>query len=77
MEIKKELKEYLLADKIKAIISIIIWFLILFYILYKIIVGGVNSLKIIDWILGCVGVLFIVYGLFRFCDSRKKLKELQ
>ena len=77
MDIKEELRNRLVADKITTLITTVIWVLIIGYIICSNIVSGIICLKKSDWIIIVVGILCIAYELFRFFSYRKKLKELE
>ena len=77
MDVKKEYKDHLMAQKIVAVLMIIIGGAILVHILYRALTVGIQNISLSNWIIGGVCISAIVFEIFSFRFSAKKLKELE
>ena len=77
MDTKQELRKHFIAQRVMAIIIMIIWLFIYVFLVSKVLTQGTGHLEISDWVFGCIGILIVVFEIFRFRSSGKNLKALK
>lgn len=76
MDIKKELKNQFVGQRIAAIMSLIVCLFIPVLTLRNV-PRGIEHVEKSDWIIAGLGVVLIVFWLYRLRGIRKKMRELE
>lgn len=76
MDVKQELKNQFAAQRIAAIMSLIVCLFIPVLALHNI-PRGIEHVKRSDWIIAGAGVVLMVFELYRLREIRKKKRELE
>lgn len=77
MDVKKDLRDQLITQKILAVVTLVGWILILIYIVRTIIAGEIIVGDTFDWVIVAVGLFSIVFEAFRIRSLRNKIRELE